>query len=1086
MPVATTGAVGKRTGTWVLGAMGVCLGLATAVARADDDAGLELFERRIRPYLVERCYGCHATHGTRAHDLALDWAGGMRDGGWSGAAVVPGRPDESLILAALKHENDLPMPKGGPKPSADVVAAFTRWIELGAPDPRATPPDAATLAHETSWEETFRRRLTWWSLQPIARPAAPPPVVARDAAPAHPLRASDHPVDRFIAARLATEAIEPAVEADRETLLRRAALVLTGLPPTPAEREAFLADTSPDAWERLVDRLIESPAFAERWARHWLDCVRYCETHGSEGDPAIPHAWRFRDWCIRAIRDDLPIDRFIREQIAGDLLDDPRIDPATGINESALGVGHLRMVPHGFNPTDPLDEMVTFTDNQIDVFSKAFLGLTVSCARCHDHKFDAISQADFHAIYGVFASCRPAIIHADAPGRHATARAELAALKPRLRQALAQAWLAAIDALPSALAKVPGGDTALRSADHPLEALVRLAALTGQARQEAWDRVQREAEAVAAASSKADGATGLPPLADWLRYGAGIDGPSPPGAFRVEPEGERVITRLLPAGIHSNLLASNDGAMLHSPRFPIDMAKVRLIVAGEGKARVRVVVWHYPRALGLNYQRESLDGGGLRVVTLATDYFRGDQAHIEIATARDLPVEAVETPRSFFSLIATDDGQGAGPPAHPAAPLLMLLPPADPLRVVETAPDASALFAGCQRAATAAVTAWQRGTATDAQVRLLDALCQIDALPTRLADLPALTPLVERYRAVDRSIPPPTRSPGVVEGTVVNQPLFVRGDHRRPADPVPRRFLEALDPRPFGPADSGRRELADRLVAATNPLTPRVFVNRVWHHVFGRGLVASVDNLGQMGDLPSHPELLDFLAAEFTTPADAGEAAARPWSLKSLVRLLATSRTFRLATRPTESARTRDPANLLLSHARLRRLESEAIRDSLLACAGRLDATPFGPPQPGSSHRRGVYVAVRRNALDPFLAAFDPPSTTSTQGRRDESHVPAQALVFFNDPWVHGLAEHAAGEAVRQRPDATLGARVREAFIAWLGREPTATEMAATRAWVEDLAAAHGVAPTAAVNHPGVVADLHHGLLQTEEFVHVP
>jgi hypothetical protein len=1058
----------------------VAVWLVAGAAHAGE--GDELFERRIRPYLVERCYGCHATHGTREHDLALDWAGGMREGGWSGAAVVPGRPDESLILAALKHENDLPMPKGGPRPSADVVAAFTRWIELGAPDPRETPPDAATLARETSWEETFRRRRAWWSLQPIARPAVPPAVVAGDAASAHPLRSSDHPVDRFVAARLATEGIEPAAEADRETLLRRASLVITGLPPTPAEREAFLADTAPDSWERLVDRLVDAPAFAERWARHWLDCVRYCETHGSEGDPAIPHAWRFRDWCIRVIRDDVPIDRFLREQIAGDLLDDPRIDPATGVNESALGIGHLRMVPHGFNPTDPLDEMVTFTDNQIDVFSKAFLGLTVSCARCHDHKFDAISQADFHALYGVFASCRPALVHADAPGRHDAARAELAALKPRLRAALAHAWLAAIDRLPTTLATVPGDDDALRAADHPLGALVRLAALSGQPRQEAWDALRHEAGVAA----RAGDATRLPRLDDWLRYGAGIAGPSPPGEFRVEPEGERVITGLLPAGIHSNLLASNDGAVLHSPRFPIDMATVRLVVAGEGQARVRVVVWHYPRALGLNYHRESLTGAGPRVVTLATDYFRGDQAHVEIATARDLPVEAVDAPRSFFSLVAADDGRGDLPAANAVAPLLALLPPDDPLRSAATAPAADALIAGYGRAASAAVTAWHAGTATDGQVRLLDALCRIDALPTRPAGIPDLAPLVERYRTLDRAIPPPTRAPGVVEGTVVDQPLFVRGDHRRPADPVPRRFLEALDPRPFGPADSGRRALADRLVAAANPLTPRVFVNRVWHHVFGRGLVASVDNLGQMGDLPSHPELLDLLAAEFTAPSGAGGSSPRPWSLKSLVRLLATSRAFRLATRPTESARARDPAGVLLSHARLRRLESEAIRDSLLACAGRLDATPSGPPEAGTSRRRGIYVAVRRNAPDPFLASFDPPSTTSTQGRRDESHVPAQALVLFNDPWVRGLAEHAAAEMVRQRPDASLAARMREVFIAWLGREPTPAEMVATQAWVADLAVALGIDPAAAANHPGVVADLVHGLLQTEEFIHVP
>lgn len=273
------------------------------------DDGLELFEKTIRPYLVERCYECHATHGTREQGLAVDWAGGLRDGGDSGPAVVPGKPAESLLMTALRHEDDLLMPKGGPKPTPDIVQAFERWIALGAPDPRRSPPSADEIAEETSWPKIFARRRQWWSLKPIGRPAIP----SRMTAPKSWLAESDHPVDRFVAATLAQSGIAPSDEADADTLLRRATFVLTGLPPMPAERTAFLADTAPDRWERLVDRLIASPAFAEHWARHWLDCVRYCETHGSEGDPAIPFAWRYRDWCIRAIRDDVPIDRFFRE-----------------------------------------------------------------------------------------------------------------------------------------------------------------------------------------------------------------------------------------------------------------------------------------------------------------------------------------------------------------------------------------------------------------------------------------------------------------------------------------------------------------------------------------------------------------------------------------------------------------------------------------------------------------------------------------------------------------------------------------------------------------------------------------------------
>jgi cytochrome c553 len=1067
----------------------------------------DLFEREIRPYLVERCYECHATSGTREHDLALDWAGGLRAGGLSGPAVVPGKPDDSLIMTALRHEDDLLMPKGGPKPSEKIVAAFRRWIELGATDPRSRPPSAAELAQESSWETVFARRKRWWSLQPLTAPPVPPATGGDDW-----LAASAHPVDRFLAGRLAAAGIEPAAEADRDTLLRRATFVLTGLPPTAEERAAFLADSSPDAWERLVDRLIASPQFAERWARHWLDCVRYCETHGSEGDPPIPHAWRYRDWCIRAIRDDVPVDRFIREQIAGDLLPDPRIDPATGVNESALGIGHLRMVPHGFTPTDPLDEFVTFTDNQIDVVSKAFLGMTVSCARCHDHKFDAISQADFYALFGVLASCRPALIQADAAGTRDAHRATLAALKEQIRAGLAALWLDRVGASPATLAAgmlaaaAPPPATAdarpanpkqqaeaaeiearekvrrqrMHDADHPFAAVLRLEGRTGDERRAAWQRL-RDEDARHVTAEPSGG--GIPQPASWLQHGERLAA-SPPGEFRLEPEGDRIVTQLLPAGIHSNLLVPTDGAMLHSPNFTVASDEVRLLVAGSGKSRFRLVVWNYPRALGLLYPNRSLANREPEWITLKSALWKGERAHLELATGGDLPVEAVDDPRSWFSVLAVDSGTGAPPPRRPSASLFRLLPPDDPV-CVDVPPDHAALAAALHRAAVRAVTAWRDATASDAQVRLLDALLDAGCLPADVAAVPALRDAVETFRAVSRQIPTPVRAPGVIEGPVVDQPLFVRGNHRQPAETVPRRFLEAVDPRPFPADSSGRRELAAALVAPHNPLTPRVFVNRVWHHVFGRGIVASVDTFGQMGDLPTHPELLDFLATQFVTPAETRSAAARPWSLKSLVRLLVTSRAFRLAARPTASAAQLDPANTLFSHTRLRRLEGEAIRDAVLAASGQLDRTLFGPPVPSASPRRSIYLLVRRNAIDPFLAAFDPPSTQSTQGRRDESHVPAQALVLMNGEFVHRLATQRAQALVAAGSGVDRDDRIRGLFVETLAREPDPVELAATRDWLDSRATAHGVAAPRIADSVPPWADLVHALWNLEEFIHV-
>jgi hypothetical protein len=277
------------------------------------------------------------------------------------------------------------------------------------------------------------------------------------------------------------------------------------------------------------------------------------------------------------------------------------------------------------------------------------------------------------------------------------------------------------------------------------------------------------------------------------------------------------------------------------------------------------------------------------------------------------------------------------------------------------------------------------------------------------------------------------------------------------------------------------------LVAPANPLTSRVFVNRVWHHVFGRGIVASVDTFGAMGDLPTHPELLDHLATAFVAPAGVEHPGPtpHPWSLKGLVRLLATSRAFRLAVQPSESAARHDPANTLLSHARLRRLEGEAIRDSLLATSGQLDRASFGPPVAGEVGRRSIYVGVRRNSIDPFLAAFDPPSTTSTQGRRDESHVPAQALVLMNGSFVRGLATKRAEKLVAESAGGPAAERIRRLFVETLAREPTADETAATIAWLEAEAAARNVPPADIPGSVPLWAGVIHGLVNLEEFIHV-
>ena len=352
---------------WALG------GTAESVEKTISPDELEFFEKRIRPVLVDNCQSCHSE--TQAMGgLRLDYRGGWQEGGQAGPALVPGDPDQSPLVRAIRHDGSrTPMPLGGARLPAETIDDFEQWILLGAPDPRDAPPAAKTAyVADDSWEEVYEERRHWWSLQPVAQ--RPLPQVENE-------RWSDLPMDRFILAQLEKNGLEPAPRADRSTLVRRLSLVLTGLPPTAEQVEAFVRDPDEGAYERLVESLLDSPHFGERWARHWMDVVRYSDTYGYEWDIPAKGAWRFRDYLIRAFNDDLPFDRLIREQIAGDMLEPPRINADQQINESLIGpmfymMGEKR---HGdsviFNGIH--QEMV---DDKIDAFSKAFQAMTVACA----------------------------------------------------------------------------------------------------------------------------------------------------------------------------------------------------------------------------------------------------------------------------------------------------------------------------------------------------------------------------------------------------------------------------------------------------------------------------------------------------------------------------------------------------------------------------------------------------------------------------------------------------------------------------------------------------------------------------------
>lgn len=992
---------------------------------------VEFFESRIRPILAQECYECHNSRGQRKGGLILDHRVAWQQGGDSGPLLVPGDPAGSLLMQAIRHElPDLKMPKAGAKLDEAIIADFEKWIAMGAPDPRDAPPSEAQLAADTDWEAIRKRRQGWWSFQPITSP--PVPEVAGVV----------HPVDRFIRARLTTEGLEPSPSADPRTLVRRLHFVLTGLPPSVEEVAAFLADWEADrraAVAGRVEALMASPAFGERWARHWMDWVRYADTHGSEGDPEIPHAWRYRDYLIRALNADVPYDQLVREHFAGDLLEQPRIDPTLGLNESALGVGHLRMVFHGFSPTDALDERVRFTDDQIGTVTKAFLGLTVSCARCHHHKFDAISQDDYFALYGIFTAPLPATIAVDAPGVLERNRVELAALKPDIRTALADHWLRSLPADPAVWQKRL--DRAAADQKHPLHRLGRLSREDA----EAWPRAraERESRLVEARRLAGGGETvrrwqitdRKAFLAEWDRYGEGlIDGePAAAGDFTLVTDGDSVVDAILPAGVYSHRLSTRHRAVLASAPFELDGEyDLYVHVAGEGSS-VRYAVQHYPRS-GTIYPVTNLSGGEWRWQRYDVAYWKGDRLHLELATAGDAPILVKDEPRSWFGVREVRlVKKGAPAPTDPADFWLGPIEGAAPEAVV----------AGLRRT----IESWKGGASAsfdDEAAWFLQGALGGGWLPNQLDTLPdGVRALVTRYRKLEAAVPLPTRAPGIFERSGRDEPLMVRGNHKELGDPVPRRFLEAIDDTPYATGGSGRLEFARDLVAEENPFTARVIVNRVWHHLFGEGLVATPDNFGRLGEQPSHPELLDYLASRFRSE--------QGWSLKSLIRDLVLTETWQQAAEPAPAAAERDPANRLLSHYGIHRLEAEAIRDAVLSVAGQLDGQRYGPPVGGGTPRRSVYLRVKRNDLDPLLTTFDFPVPASATGRRDVTNVPAQSLTLLNDPFIIDQAGRWTSQLGGQDDEA----RIRYLFEAALSRPPSEIEIAGARDFLYALDEEH-------------------------------
>ena len=996
---------------------------------AQDAAHLEHFEARIRPVLIEHCYACHNSADDARGGLALDDREGIRLESDSGTAVVPGKPGESLILKVMRHELDgLEMPEDGGKLDDAVIADFEQWIRDGALDPRDAPLSEGELMALTSWEAKLEQRKEWWSFQPIDAPAVP--------------KGAGHPVDHFITRRLSEEGLAPAPPADRRTLIRRLSYALTGLPPTTEELAAFLLDEGQGAFERVVDRLLASPRYGERWARHWMDLVRYADSHGSEGDPTIPNAFEYRDYLIRAFNEDVPYDQLAREHVAGDLLTEPRINEEEGINESAIGTAHWRLVFHGFAPTDALDEKVRFTDDAINVFSKTFLAQTVSCARCHDHKFDAISQADYYALFGILASTRPAMQDVNTKARQEHNKADLSGMKEEVRQAMVELWSGRTEELSQALAEP---SEALKEEAKPEGSALHLFHEVdrrigeGAEFDDAWAGASSDVEDDSAKDVRRWDLTTEEGRREWYATGNGIK-EAGAGDFAVAPDGDGALTGIYPKGVYTHLLSSRHRGVLQSARFDLDgVYEVWFRVRGTGGASLRYVVQDYPRS-GTVFPITGINSDSWTWLRQDLSYWDGDSVHLELYTGRDTALQTGGGDRAWFGareVVLRE--KGAGRPVERTNDFARMISEAGagaPASRQELSERAAEVISS-------ALQAWGRDEATDAEALLLDACLRAELLENDLGASSEVAMIVERYRDLEREVPSPRRVPGLVEADAADHPLFVRGNHKQPGELIPRRFLEAIDATPYETESSGRLELAEDLFREDNPLTARVIVNRIWHHLFGEGLVATPDNFGRLGAEPSHPELLDHLAARMVR---------HRWSIKDTVRYLVMSETWRQSSASSEEAREGDPGNQWLSHANMRRLDAEAIRDSLFASAGRLDERMYGPGFGANSEtsRRSVYVEARRNSLDAFLETFDAPVPFATVGARSATNVPAQSLTMLNDPLVRNLAKQWGGAMRGAGGFETDEARYAHMFESLTGREAEAAELEAISAYAEE------------------------------------
>jgi hypothetical protein len=967
------------------------------------NAELDFFERKVRPILIERCYECHSSTAKRIEgNLRLDHISLLEQGGDSGASIDQDNLDQSLFLQAIRYDG-YEMPPSGKLPQNEIDV-LTEWVRQGA----YWPEEAIPVGDKTL--EVFDlqgRKSSHWVWQSISSPTIPTPAN---------LPSDANPIDAFVSDKLNRLGLQPAPVASRSVLISRLHWDLLGLPPSIDTIERWTSDTNPDWYSQYLDELLADPQFGVRFARHWLDLVRYAQSRGHEFDEDTPGAEHYRDYVLRAWNSDLPYDQFLAEHVAGDLFEKPRRHPTLDWNESILGTGFWHLGEWVHSPVDVRKDEADRFDNMVDVFSKSFLGLTVSCARCHDHKFDAISTEDYYALFGVLRSSHYRMVRFETDQQEASIAETLHKLSDTnqslFREELAQAWKQAsqqaIDANISVTVpdRLPENDP----------------------------RTKFDSRSLAKDDFRTNGQTFGNTQTHTGDIRLLLNSQSPAGySFRVSSTPSIAAD---PFWSHQKSKvqatnASNRNNQVHiahktflTPTFTLETDYVSFLVRGSFRAFAAIDshrLVNGPLHGETIFESKTNNPKEFRWVTSHNlGRYKGKRFHLEFSPLDDQNFE-------LFQVI------GGAPPAEVA-----------PREVNVTVADLQQFATDPDYAVKASVNPFALGLAAEIwlekNVLAVDNVIGTDLRKISLAWYEQVTELRKQV-PIESMV-----AMAMHDGSGQNDFLLIRGNADRPGEEVPRRFLEALGGKQDPLVDqtgSGRLKLVEQMLHEDNPLVARVFVNRLWQHLLGRGIVATPDDFGVQGRAPTHPELLDYLSVQLRK---------NQWSAKSLIKLICESHVYKQSV-ATGVFPTEDANNDYLSFANVKKLEGESVRDGLLYVAGQLDMkidggtsrvylTDFmtGRGRPGANGsmngdgRRSLFLEVRRNFLNPMLTAFDMPTPFSSMGKRNASNVPGQALTMINDPLLHWVARKwAERELGESRSDEE---RVGRMLLAVMGRQP--------------------------------------------------